>query len=90
MDPKDVITIDISSLQTYDYSSIMPYSMSTGSWDTLDITISDHDDIIKDWKEDRLWADIHREAKSNHTLQQAIERVKILYYLSKEDGNSNT
>lgn len=41
-------------------------------------------------KETKLWGDIHREAKTNPTLQEALERVKILYYLSKENGNSET
>jgi hypothetical protein len=37
--------------------------------------------------ESKLWGDIHRAAKTNPTLQEALERVKILYYLSKDkDG----
>jgi len=36
--------------------------------------------------EDKLWGDIRREAKTNHTLQEAIERVKLIYHLSKENG----
>ena len=40
-----------------------------------------HDHII----EDQLWGNIRRAAKTNPTLQEAIERVKILYHLSKED-----
>lgn len=34
--------------------------------------------------EDKLWGDIRREAKTNPALQAAIERVKILYHLSKD------
>lgn len=90
MDPKDIITIDISDMNFSDYVTLPPYTMSTCSWDTVDISISDYDDILRDWEQDRLWEDIHREAKSNTSLQQAIERVKILYYLSKEDGNPKT
>ena len=45
-----------------------------------------HDRIM----EDKLWGDIRREAKTNPALQAAIERVKIIYHLSKEDGNSKT
>jgi hypothetical protein len=42
-----------------------------------------HDHIM----ESKLWGDIHRAAKTNPTLQEALERVKILYYLSKDkDG----
>jgi hypothetical protein len=35
-------------------------------------------------KESKLWGDIHRAAKDNPTLQQALERVKILYYLTDD------
>jgi hypothetical protein len=46
-----------------------------------------HDHIM----EDKLWGEIRRAAKTNITLQEALERVKILYYLSKEnDGHSET
>ena len=34
--------------------------------------------------ENKLWGDIRREAKSNLTLQEALERVKITYYLTKD------
>lgn len=33
--------------------------------------------------EDRLWADIRRAAKDNPTLQDALDRVKVIYELSK-------
>jgi hypothetical protein len=45
-----------------------------------------HDHLM----DDKLWGDIRREAKINITLQEALERVKIVYYLSKENGNSKT
>ena len=34
--------------------------------------------------DDKLWGEIRRAAKSDITLQEALERVKILYYLSKD------
>jgi len=37
-------------------------------------------------KEDKLWGDIRREARTNEVLQEALERVKILYHLSKNNG----
>jgi len=40
--------------------------------------------------DDKLWGEIRREAKINPTLQEALDRVKIVYYLSKENGNSKT
>jgi hypothetical protein len=41
--------------------------------------------------EDQLWGEIRRMAKTNPTLQEALDRAKIIYHLSKDkDGNSKT
>ena len=42
--------------------------------------------IADDYLEDTLWQDIREEAKTNPVLQEALERVKILYHLSKDNG----
>lgn len=34
----------------------------------------------------KLWGDIHRAAKTNSALQEALERVKIIYHLGKENA----
>jgi hypothetical protein len=34
----------------------------------------------------KLWGEIHRAAKSNPLLQDALDRAKIIYELSKKDG----
>jgi len=34
----------------------------------------------------KLWGNIHRAAKTNKLLQDALDRVKIRYELSKDDG----
>jgi hypothetical protein len=34
--------------------------------------------------EDKMWGEIRRMAKTNPTLQEALDRVKIIYHLSKE------
>jgi hypothetical protein len=36
-------------------------------------------------KEDKLWVEIRRAAKSNHALQEALDRVKVIYELSKHE-----
>ena len=36
--------------------------------------------------DDDLWRDIRREAKKNESLEIALERVKIIYHMSKENG----
>ena len=45
-------------------------------------------------KESKLWGEIHRAAKTNPSLHEALERVKVIYYLSKEyedrHGNRKT
>jgi hypothetical protein len=42
-----------------------------------------HDHIM----DDKLWGEIRRAAKNNSILYEALERAKVLYYLSKDDGN---
>jgi hypothetical protein len=39
-----------------------------------------HDDI----KESQLWGNIHRVAKTNPALQEALDRVKVTYYLTAD------
>ena len=46
--------------------------------------------IAADYIEDKFWYDIREAAKTNETLQEALERVKILYHLSKDDGNKES
>lgn len=38
-------------------------------------------------KEDTLWKEIRAAAKTNPTLQEAIDHVKMIYKLSKEYNN---
>jgi predicted translin family RNA/ssDNA-binding protein len=44
----------------------------------------DYERFLKD--ELRLWEDIVRAGRTNTALQEALERVKILYHLSKDHG----
>jgi len=34
----------------------------------------------------KLWEEIVREGRTNRALQEALDRVKILYHLSKDHG----
>ena len=36
-------------------------------------------DLYKSLRESQLWGNIHREAERNPTLQEALERVKVVY-----------
>ena len=44
----------------------------------------DYERFLKD--ELRLWEDIVREGRTNKALQEALDRVKIVYHLSKDHG----
>jgi len=46
--------------------------------------------LINEIRESQLWGDIHRAALTNPTLQESLYRVKVIYYLSKENGRSKT
>jgi hypothetical protein len=46
--------------------------------------------LINEIRENQLWGNIHRAALTNPTLQEALDRVKVIYYLSKENGHSKT
>jgi len=40
-----------------------------------------HDHIV----EDKMWGEIRRAAKTNPALQEALDRAKVLYELSKDE-----
>jgi hypothetical protein len=59
----------------WDYNKDDPkYDPRTGDGRPL------HDHIM----ESKMWGDIHREAKTNITLQKALDRVIMIYKLSKD------
>ena len=37
-------------------------------------------------KEDKLWGEIRRASRTNATLQEAMDRVILIYHLSKDHG----
>ena len=41
-----------------------------------------HDHIM----DSKLWGEIHRAAETNTALQDALDRVKVIYELSKQDA----
>lgn len=54
-------------------------------WD-YDPRTEDGRPLINHIRDDKLWKDIRRAAKTNPLLQEALDRAKIIYELSKEDG----
>ena len=47
----------------------------------------DSESVFDDLQEAKLWGEIHRAAKSNIALQDAIDRVKLVYALSQQDDS---
>ena len=43
-------------------------------------------DKLAEIKEDKLWKEIRRAAKSNKVLQDVLERAILVYQLSKDHG----
>jgi hypothetical protein len=41
---------------------------------------------LDELKEDKLWGEIRRAAKSNPLLQDALERAIMIYYLGRNNG----
>jgi hypothetical protein len=42
--------------------------------------------LFEHLREDKLWGEIRRAARTNKALQEALDRVKIIYHLSKDHG----
>ena len=78
----------------YERSNGITYAREFGSdADTRQAVGWDYDPRTPDGRplqdhimDDKLWGDIRRAATENKTLQDALDRVKILYHLSKENG----
>jgi len=52
--------------------------------DNFDPRTNDGRPLIDSIREDQLWGDIRREAKTNVTLQKALDRAIMIYKLSKD------
>lgn len=64
------------------------YARIPGTSDRVLVRESDHvREVRKASDEIRLWQDICRAAKTNEALQEAMDRVILLYHLSKADDN---
>jgi hypothetical protein len=77
---------------TYIYEKVngVTYAREEGSLDQeaigWDADSPHNPDLIEDLTDAKLWGNIHRAAKSNPLLQDALDRAKIIYELSKKDG----
>lgn len=46
-------------------------------------------DLIAELRENKMWGEIRRMAPTNPALQDALERVIVIYRLIKEESNKN-
>lgn len=90
---EDTITITLpSSISSDIILSSLPtveYSWNNSAVGSVGFTAQEMEidtSWIADWEETELWREIRKDAKENKTLQEALDRVKVLYYLSREDG----
>lgn len=50
----------------------------------VDIRTSDGRPLHEHMLEDKMWGEIRRNAKTNPALQKAMDRVILIYHLSKD------
>lgn len=63
------------------------YSRNIGETErTLESIDSGFLESLLDGLEDDLWRDIRRESRKNEALKTALEHVKIIYHMSKDNG----
>ena len=72
---------DPSTRQLMGYS----YDPVTGHHIDYDSRTSDGRPLHEHLMESKMWGDIHRQAKTNPALQDALERVIMIYKLIKVD-----
>jgi len=75
---------DPSTRQVVGYESGAEYDPITGHKINYDSRTSDGRPLRDHMLEDQLWGQIRRSAKTNPTLQDALERAIMIYQLSKE------
>jgi len=66
------------------------YDPVTGHHIDYDKRTADGRPLIDHMREDKMWGEIRRMARTNPTLQSELERVIILYHLIKEENNTSS
>lgn len=61
-----------------------PSTRQAVGWN-YDSRTSDGKPLAESIKESKLWGEIHLAAKTNTALQEALDRVKVIYELSKNE-----
>jgi hypothetical protein len=76
---------DPSTRQVVGYESGTEYDPITGHKINYDSRTSDGRPLRDHMMEDKMWGEIRQAAKTNPTLQDALERAIMIYRLSKTD-----
>jgi len=76
---------DPGTRQIVGYESGAEYDPITGHKINYDSRTSDGRPLREHMLEDKMWGEIRRAAKTNPTLQDALERAIVIYKLSKTD-----
>ena len=89
-------TLTPSATYVYERNGEEIYARETGKTDRtligyqyenkVDPRTHDGRPLYEHMKEDKLWGDIRREARTNTALQEAMDRVILIYHLSKDHG----
>ena len=67
-----------------------PMTRKVAGWDydkenpNFDPRTNDGRPLIDQLREDKMWGEIRREARTNTTLQKALDRAIMIYKLSKD------
>lgn len=76
---------DPSTRQVVGYESGAEYDPINGHKIDYDKRTSDGRPLHDHIRQDKLWGDIRRTARTNPTLQDALDRAIMIYNLSKTD-----
>ena len=76
---------DPSTRQVVGYENGKEYDPVSGHKIDYDKRTSDGRPLREHLMEDKLWGEIRRTAKTNPTLQDALDRAIMIYKLSKTD-----
>ena len=76
---------DPSTRKVVGYENGREYDPINGHRIDYDSRTSDGRPLRDHMLEDKLWGEIRREARTNPTLQDALERAIMIYQLSKTD-----
>ena len=66
----------------YEKADGITYARKFGSTDRI---VVGYDFKAEERIEDELWKEIRKAAKTNKSLQKALDRAKVIYRLSKDD-----